>query len=200
MKATNHARKVVTGVSQHRAVGSSQIEAGVTAAAVVVLVLATFALTGCGHSIQAVYEGDVRFEHCMALDARPAVKHRLRKQCWKEWVAHYTFGQTRDRVLHAQLRIHQLDGSTSFGPESARAEEPLKAPGPTSALSPPPMFDTARSSFVADTSESNQCLGECQAARDACSMDCVAGVRGGGVGSCRDNCSVGHQSCMGRCL
>ncbi|HHH28185.1 MAG TPA: hypothetical protein ENK57_07550, partial [Polyangiaceae bacterium] len=59
---------------------------------------ASLASVGCGHSIQAVYEADVRFEHCMAMDAQPNVKPRIRKQCWKEWLAFYTYGQTRDRV------------------------------------------------------------------------------------------------------
>ena len=36
----------------------------------------TSGTTCCGASIQAVYEGDVRFEHCMSLDARPDVERR----------------------------------------------------------------------------------------------------------------------------
>src|SRR5262245_38890899 len=34
-------------------------------------VLAGFGAVSCGASIQAMYESDVRFEHCMALDSRP---------------------------------------------------------------------------------------------------------------------------------
>src|SRR5262249_57853204 len=69
-------------------------------------------LPACGASIQAVYEGDVRFEHCMALDARPDVKPTLRRVCWKEWLKFYTFGQTRDRLEYARVRGKQ-PGTTS---------------------------------------------------------------------------------------
>jgi hypothetical protein len=105
-------------------------------------VLLFFALggsTGCGASIQAIYEGDVRFERCMALDVRPESDVGARRACWTDWVAFYTYGQTRDRVLHARLRIRQLegveDGSASTG------DGLLKAPGPTTALAPPPMME-----------------------------------------------------------
>lgn len=62
----------------------------------------------CGASIQALYEGDVRFEHCMALDARPDVERALREICWGEWVTFYTFGQTRDRIEYARMRQRQI--------------------------------------------------------------------------------------------
>ncbi len=149
--------------------------------------------TGCGHSIQAVYEGDIRFEHCMAPDARPSVEVRTRQVCWKEWVSHYTYGQTRDRVLHAQLRIQQLNGTGQLSPDAN--DEPLKAPGPTSALAPPPMFDSARSSFRADDAprvQTEQCLGQCSAERESCSMACTAG-------DCRSRCGMGYRTCMRRC-
>jgi len=160
-----------------------------------VVVGLSLASSGCGHSIQAVYEADVRFEHCMAMDARPSVKPRIRKQCWKEWLAFYTYGQTRDRVLHAQLRVQQLDGSTWI-PSSARmGSEPLEAPGPTTALSPPPMYDSSPSTFTpVETTgpDTERCLGECQAVREACSTECMSP-------GCRKSCSVGYRSCMRRC-
>jgi hypothetical protein len=68
----------------------------------------------CGASLNAVYEGDVRFEHCMALDSQPEVRSAIRRACWSEWVQFYTYGQTRDRVVHAQLRIRQLSGGSDF--------------------------------------------------------------------------------------
>ena len=69
---------------------------------------------GCGASLNAVYEGDVRFEHCMALDAQPEVRPAIRRACWSEGIQCYTYGQTRDRVVHAQLRIRQLAGGSDF--------------------------------------------------------------------------------------
>src|SRR3954466_14812757 len=73
-----------------------------------------FGAVSCGASIQAVYEGDVRFEHCMALDARPDVKPTIRGNCWEEWVKFYTFGQTRDRVDYALMREKQLGSASNF--------------------------------------------------------------------------------------
>ena len=71
-------------------------------------------VAACGASIQALYEGDVRFEHCMALDGQPDVKSHIRRACWREWISFYTYGQTRDRVRHAQKRIRQLSGVSEF--------------------------------------------------------------------------------------
>ncbi len=65
-------------------------------------------IQGCGASIQSLYEGDVRFEHCMALDAEPGVKAVFRRACWTEWLTFYTYGQTRDRVIFARKRLKQL--------------------------------------------------------------------------------------------
>src|SRR5437773_406316 len=76
-------------------------------------------LGGCGANMQAVYEGDVRFEHCMALEMRQEMRDRLRRECWVEWLAYYTYGQTRDRVSHAELRIQQLSSD----------ETPVEPPG-----------------------------------------------------------------------
>ncbi len=71
-------------------------------------VIVAIGLAGCGANMQAVYESDVRFEHCMAFDIQPEMRDEVRRECWVEWVAYYTYGQTRDRVSHAELRIQQL--------------------------------------------------------------------------------------------
>src|SRR4051812_17377322 len=85
----------------------------------------------CGASINAVYEGDVRFEHCMAIDAQPGELAESRKTCWDEWVKYYTFGQTRDRVDYARLRRRQLsdtaDGAAAWAPP-ALAERVVPEP------------------------------------------------------------------------
>ena len=67
----------------------------------------------CGASLQAVYEGDVRFEHCMALDAQPEVKPTIRRTCWEEWRKFYTFGQTRDRTEYAGYFRAQAKGQSA---------------------------------------------------------------------------------------
>jgi len=76
---------------------------------------------GCGASIQAVYEGDVRFERCMALDVRPEIAVGERRECWTDWVVFYTYGQTRDRLRHAHLRIKQLSAGGAAAPDEGRA-------------------------------------------------------------------------------
>ncbi len=91
---------------------------------------------GCGASVSSIYEGDVRFEHCMALDARPAVTRPQRRQCWIEWVRYYTYGQTQDRVEYA---VAHASGSERAAKESESAPI-LAAPEPTSAFAPPPMM------------------------------------------------------------
>jgi hypothetical protein len=84
-------------------------------------ILVACAPLACGASIQSVYESNVRFEHCMALDAEPGVKAAIRRACWTEWLTFYTYGQTRDRVIHAQRRSQQLGvsgGPAAGGPVS----------------------------------------------------------------------------------
>jgi len=75
---------------------------------VVISLSAGLVTTACGANMQAVYEGDVRFEHCMALDLQPDVRTELRRECWSEWLDHYTYGQTRDRISHAAARRGQF--------------------------------------------------------------------------------------------
>src|SRR5258708_35016494 len=75
-------------------------------------------LCACGvrleASLRGLYESDVRFEKCMALDTQPDVKPTIRRVCWEEWLSFYTFGQTRDRVDHAELRRKQLGATSDF--------------------------------------------------------------------------------------
>lgn len=64
--------------------------------------------TGCGPSFQAVYEGDQRFEHCYAVDESPSVPRQDKATCWRDWMKHYTYGQTKDRVEYASSRHYAL--------------------------------------------------------------------------------------------
>jgi len=110
--------------------------------------VASLGLTGaaglaCGPSFQAVYECDVRFEHCYALDQGSASSD-AKKECWREWLHGYTYGQSRDRVEYAAQRFSELSiGSTLPSidvPEHHpdRAKHASAAPLPTSAFAPPP--------------------------------------------------------------
>jgi len=137
--------------------------------------------SGCGASLQAVYEGDVRFEHCMALDAQPDVKPAIRRACWLEWVEFYTYGQTRDRVVHAQIRIRQLSTVSEFVDPSMSYGEP--GAQPVASREPPP---------EGDAPPLDQCAGQCRLEADDCSRECSSS-------SCRKECSMGFRTCVRRC-
>jgi hypothetical protein len=171
------------------------------------------AVTACGASIQAVYEGDVRFEHCMALDARADVKPTLRRACWEEWTKFYTFGQTRDRVEHAKLRQKQLSASSDFDEgEWSLAQRPTPAvPEPTSVLAPPPQTlaadggptggspdldggaDADAEGGVEDAAlPGSTCAGECEQTYTLCKQDCS-------TTACEKTCTTRYKRCMRRC-
>jgi hypothetical protein len=70
---------------------------------------------GCGANLQALYEGDRHFERCMALDARTDVAVESKRGCWVAWVERSSFGQTRDRLTHAEARIDALSTTEQAG-------------------------------------------------------------------------------------
>jgi hypothetical protein len=99
---------------------------------------------GCGPGVQAIYEGNVRFEHCYRLDLDPHVAPTHREACWREWTQLYTYGQNRDRVDYAERRIRALESGDYRRPildlQSKERPEiaPAQAPIPTSLNAPPP--------------------------------------------------------------
>ncbi|WP_438015847.1 hypothetical protein WMF18_34010 [Sorangium sp. So ce315] len=176
------------------------------------LAAASVTATACGASINAVYEGDVRFEHCMALDSMPEIKPTLRRACWDEWLQFYTFGQTRDRVEYATLRERQLSRASDFDegewtPPSSRAPA---VPEPTSALAPPPMLLNADAPTPAEAVDAGapdatldgaadaappgaECSAACQTGWGECRRDCKSG-------GCEKGCSDKYRRCMRRCF
>ncbi|APR83048.1 Hypothetical protein A7982_08397 [Minicystis rosea] len=167
----------------------------------VIAVLASAGAISCGASIQALYEGDVRFERCMALDARPDVKPTIRRGCWEEWAQFYTFGQTRDRIEYAQLREKQLSTASDFdeadwvSPNAGRA---IAAPDPTSAFAPPPTIVAVGDAGPPDAGSSddhtpqNACAADCQHSLDACRGTCK-------TAPCEKACSGRYKRCAKRC-
>jgi hypothetical protein len=156
------------------------------------------AAAGCGASIQATYESDVRFEHCMALDARPDVKPTIRRACWVEWVEQYNFGQTRDRVEHAQRREKQLRTASDFDeadwavPDTGRANA---APDPTSAIAPPPILgagDAGAPDASAEAGAAGGCASDCEQTSEACRAACK-------TAQCEKACSARYKRCTKRC-
>ncbi len=162
----------------------------------------------CGASLQAVYEGDVRFEHCMALDAQPEVKPTIRRACWEEWRRFYTFGQTRDRTEYAALRERQLSVASDFDEGDAQLAKAGGPSGvdPTSALAPPPRLIAAVDADAADAladappdadvdaaAPGAACSADCEQARSVCRGDCKGA-------SCEKACSSKYKRCMKRCF
>ena len=102
--------------------------------------LAVTGLLACGPSFQAVYECDVHFEHCYALDESGASVDQ-KKECWRDWLHGYTYGQSRDRVEYGGTRYSELSLDPTLPSEdqpSARAKHIVAAPVPTNAFAPPP--------------------------------------------------------------
>ena len=159
-------------------------------------------LVACGASIRATYEEDVRFEHCMALDARPDVKPTLRRACWEEWLSFYTYGQTRDRIDYAHLRAKQLGAASDFQEEEIAPTR--AAPDPTSAIAPPPMMLAATDAGTPDAEPPRaehdvrpvahtKCEGDCQQQLEACRLICKAAP------ACEHACAARRERCEGRC-
>jgi hypothetical protein len=116
---------------------------GARLACLFVLVAGGFA---CGPSFQVVYEGDSRFEHCYALDENPNVLMQQKSECWSDWIKHYTYGQTRDRVEFAAVRYRAILRAGSLPTDEAiMGAAPgegsgltIGAPAPTNAFASPP--------------------------------------------------------------
>ena len=168
-------------------------------------ILAAAALVSCGASIRGLYESDVRFEHCMALDSRADVKPTLRRACWEEWVSFYTFGQPRDRTDYALQRERQLDVASDFDEGEASAPRVAAAtPDPTSAIAPPPMMMAVADGGPPDAGGSEaepdehavaraRCAAECQQGLDACRQVCKR------TAPCERACSARLARCAVRC-
>jgi hypothetical protein len=90
-----------------------------------------------------VYECDVHFEHCYALDQGGATVE-AQKECWRDWLHGYTYGQSRDRVEYGGTRLSQLSLDPTLPSEDVRTEarkrpgRTIAAPMPTNAFAPPP--------------------------------------------------------------
>ena len=170
------------------------------------------ALAGCGPSFQAVHEGEARFEQCYAIDEDAAVALERKAACWKNWVQHHTYGQTRDRVQYAVQRYQALarvpalptdEAMMRAAPGEGVQGSAVVAPAPTSAFAPPPKtLDVADAGAPAasaarpaprghDRSPTAACLDECEATwsrcRDGCAKKC-------------DECDKAEKACSRRCV
>lgn len=184
------------------------------AAPAVVAALAAGGVIACGPSFQAVYESDVHFEHCYALDEK-SVSEDLKKDCWREWLRGYTYGQSNDRVEYAATRFSQLSLDPTLPSEDVRdagarrahkPERTIAAPLPTSAFAPPPNVNTLEVRDAAASVDASR-VREVHALAQAPGSECVAGCedrwngcRGGCKNSACDACDRAYRACMPTCF
>ncbi len=155
------------------------------------------ALTGglaCGPSFQAVYECDVHFEHCYALDESGASVDQ-KKECWRDWLHGYTYGQSRDRVEYGGTRYSELSLDPTLPSEDApspgRAKHLVSAPAPTNAFAPPPMMAGGVVATSAHAPAAD-CSDGCAARWTSCRSTCKQG-------GC-DSCDQAYKTCVPGCF
>jgi hypothetical protein len=147
----------------------------------------------CGPSFQAVYECDVHFEHCYALDESGASVEQ-KKECWRDWLHGYTYGQSRDRVEYGGTRYSELSLDPTLPsedqPSPARAKH-VAAPAPTNAFAPPPMMGGTTVATAAHAPASD-CSDGCAQRWTSCRSTCRANA-------C-DVCDQAYRTCMPGCF
>lgn len=155
---------------------------------------ASVALQSCGPSVQTIYEGNVRFEHCYRLDLDVTKAPTHRHACWKEWLASYTYAQPRDRIEYARRRVHSIETGDLDRPTLKLSNEHnpnerhwyLSAPVPADAHSPPPAVVQAWDAGA----------GAPAAAPEAEKADAGAPVP---EAACTTSCRHHWESCLDRC-
>jgi hypothetical protein len=140
----------------------------------------------CGPSYQAVYECDVRFEHCYALD-EGKVSMDAKKACWREWLKGYTYGQSGDRIEYAAARFSELSLDPTLPTVEARDTRPGRravAPVPTNAFAPPPKISEHA---LADSAAPQAPIEVVQVVLHAPGSECAT--------ACADRWKTCHESC-----
>jgi hypothetical protein len=169
----------------------------------------------CGPSVQSIYEGDVRFEHCYRLDLDLNIAPTHREACWKQWLTSYTYGQPRDRIEYARRRVRAFAGGDVTRPtlltgsenRPQRREFYLVSPEPTSAHAPPPPVATpvytdagvpAASATSTTRAPGASCAADCTSSWQSCGAAC--GPDGGASEAICKSCEPDYKRCMKRCF
>jgi hypothetical protein len=149
----------------------------------------------CGPSFQAVYECDVRFEHCYALD-ESAASVDAKKECWREWLHGYTYGQSRDRVEYGGTRYSELSLDQTLPsedtPSATRAKRTVAAPAPTNAFAPPPNISGGAAAVAVAHAPGAECSDGCAQRWTSCRASCKQGA-------C-DACDQAYKTCVPGCF
>ena len=196
---------------------------------VAVLALCVFFAAGaCGPSVQSIYEGNVRFEHCYRLDLEVDTAPTHRRACWTEWLSLYTYGQPRDRIEYARRRVHSFSTGDADRPTLDIGDEKktearqfyLVVPAPTSVHAPPPPIatrwygdagrsPTAPTTPTAPTAPTTEQVQLPPAPQDKCSLACRESFDNCEARCDRDAgkpepgcklCGSDYKTCMKRCF
>ena len=182
------------------------------------LLLGPLLTASCGPSVQSIYEGDVRFEHCYRLDLELDVAMSHRQACWTTWLDRYTYGQSRDRLEYARRRVRAFASGDADRPALRLGENQqqdsrqfyLVVPSPTSVHAPPPPIAT-RMNLVPEAPPSNSaepakpsskpapgedCSEACRNAFASCNLACDPAAKGAACKSCDPD----YKKCMARCF
>ena len=171
---------------------------------------------GCGPSVQSIYEGDVRFEHCYRLDLELDVASSHRQACWTTWLDRYTYGQSRDRLEYARRRVRAFAGGDTNRPalnvgqnqEQDSRQFYLVVPSPTSVHAPPPPIATrvnvvepppsnsAEAKPIEPPAPGEDCASACKNAFASCNMACDPAAKSAACKSCDPD----YKKCMARCF
>jgi hypothetical protein len=154
-------------------------------------------IVACLPSVSRVYEGDVRFERCMALDWKETVSADIRRECWQEWRQYFTLGQTRDRIEYAEREIERL----SNGGQEVAVND-LAVPEPTSVFAPPPMMMAVDGGADAPVSldEPADAAAVPMSCTDRCDTDGITCLSPCRSNACRSRCANTRFKCYKACL
>jgi hypothetical protein len=175
------------------------------------------AASACGPSVQSIYEGNVRFEHCYKLDLEVDAAPTHREACWKEWLGIYTYGQPLDRIEYARRRAQafangdvnrpslNIDEASGNAKKSEARQFYLVVPSPTSVHAPPPPIATrwyadagtplAPTTEQGEAAPADQCAAGCHGKRTECEQACS-----GKPGVSCNACDPAYKGCMRRCF
>ncbi|WP_394842396.1 hypothetical protein LZC95_35675 [Pendulispora brunnea] len=165
----------------------------------------------CGPSFQTIYEGDARFEHCYALEENPNVALQQKGECWRDWLAHYTYGQTHDKVMYAATRAQAIRRAPELPTDEAlmhaapgeRGQRDWAAgPAPTSAFTPPPKTwgDTPDAGPPSWTNDGDAGASAAHPASPAASASAApASAERPPLAACTGDCEDKWAACRGGC-
>ncbi len=221
LRALSGKTGAVRGVSQNergRSVPASLVpRLGFGRLALALAIAGLLVAGACGPSVQSIYEGNVRFEHCYRLDLEVDTAPTHREACWKEWLSLYTYGQPRDRIEYARRRAQAFAAgdvnrpTLDVAPEDAKKTEArqfyLVVPSPTSVHAPPPPIATRwyadAGSAPAPTTEqaaapADTCVTACRDKHTLCAHPCDPDASP--LDPACKSCDSDYKACMKRCF